>query len=97
MERLVFQSFHGFNSIFSIQIKKNYMDPDSQTDKPPQEDFQTFTNFLGTVIALMTLVTPVVSIVLFSAPASEYRPLRSSNVVTPRDVLSVRGSSYSLK
>ena len=44
------------------------MDPDSQPDKPPQGDFQEFTNVLGTFIALVTLVTPLAAIVLFSPP-----------------------------
>ncbi|MEM9219467.1 MAG: hypothetical protein AAGD25_34680 [Cyanobacteria bacterium P01_F01_bin.150] len=44
------------------------MDPDSQTDKPPQSDFQGFTNVLGTFIALVTLITPLASIVIFSSP-----------------------------
>lgn len=73
------------------------MDSDSQTDKPPQEDFQTLTNFLGTIIALMTLVTPIASIVLFSAPTVEYSPLGSTDLVRPEDAPVVTVSSRSLE
>ena len=44
------------------------MDSDSQTDKPPQGDFQGFTNILGTFIAFITLITPLAAIVFFSPP-----------------------------
>ncbi|NEQ95610.1 MAG: hypothetical protein F6K30_02565 [Cyanothece sp. SIO2G6] len=54
------------------------MDSDSQSDKPPQENFSEFTNLLGMVIAFITLVTPIISIILFSTPSAQHEPLASS-------------------
>lgn len=54
------------------------MDSDSQSDKPPQEHFSGFTHLLGMVIAFVTLATPIISIILFSSPSSQYEPLASS-------------------
>lgn len=54
------------------------MDSDSQSDKPPQEHFSGFTNLLGMVIAFITLVTPIISIILFSSPSMKHEPLVSS-------------------
>ena len=65
------------------------MDSDSQTDKPPQGDFQGFTNVLGTLIALVTLVTPLAAIVFFSPPLSgSGDPLTSSHPKASRLSLS---------
>jgi len=55
------------------------MDSDSQSDKPPQEHFSRFTHVLGTIIAFITLATPIIAIILFSTPSTKSEPLASSH------------------
>ncbi|MGB3493507.1 MAG: hypothetical protein WBA57_12310 [Elainellaceae cyanobacterium] len=50
------------------------MDSSSQTDKPPQETSQALANFVGTCIALLTLIAPILAIASFSSPANEIIP-----------------------
>ncbi len=47
------------------------MDSGSHPDKPPQERRQIFANILGTAIAVLTLVTPLVAVAFFSSQNSD--------------------------
>jgi|GEM_PF-2811228 len=62
------------------------MDSSSQPDKPPQETSQALANLVGTLIALLTLVAPILAIAAFSSPASEWIQSPSSYpMVIPRE------------
>ncbi|MGF1498728.1 MAG: hypothetical protein ACFB8W_18160 [Elainellaceae cyanobacterium] len=47
------------------------MDSGSQTDKPPQERSHTLANIIGTLIALLTLIAPVLAIASFSNTSND--------------------------
>ncbi|MEM7773916.1 MAG: hypothetical protein AAF327_25860 [Cyanobacteria bacterium P01_A01_bin.37] len=47
------------------------MDSGSQSDKPPQEPSRLFANIIGTAIAVITLITPIIAIALFSSQSGD--------------------------
>ncbi|MGJ3247210.1 MAG: hypothetical protein ACFE0I_14200 [Elainellaceae cyanobacterium] len=46
----------------------------SQTDKPHERSHTTLSNIIGTVVALVTLVIPILSIAYFSSSAEIWQP-----------------------
>jgi hypothetical protein len=51
-----------------------FMEPGSRTDNPPAQELHTLANLIGTLIAILTLTAPVLTIAHFSSASAGWQP-----------------------